>query len=202
MPAFRMLALLAASAVSSLALAQPTVTGAVTTEPGKGKAVQVVTATATVQSVDPATREIVLKMPKGETHKIVAGDEVRNFDQIKAGDKVKVKYMESIAVELKKNGKAVVGRSDSEALSRAQPGQKPGGTAMREVSVTADVVGVDTQKNIVHVKNERGEIIDLQLADPAQTKLVKKGDQVQATYTEALAISLGPAAPAAPAKKK
>ena len=198
----RMLVLLVASTLSSIALAQPVVSGAVTTEPGKGKAVQVVTATATVQSVDPATREVVLKMPKGDTHKIVAGDEVRNFDQIKAGDKVKVKYMEALAVELKKDGKAVVGRSDTGMMSRAAAGQKPGGVATREVSVTADVVGVDTHKNIVHVKNERGEIIDLQLADPAQTKLVKKGDQVQATYTEALAISLEPAAPAAPAKKK
>jgi len=124
---------------------------------------------------------------------------VRNFDQIKPGDHVKAKYMESLTVELKKNGKAVVGRSDTGSMERAGTGQKPGGAAIREVSVTADVVGVDTKKNIVHLKNEHGEIVDLQLHDPEQVKLVKKGDQVQATYTEALAVSLEPAAPA---KKK
>jgi len=200
MPARKMLVLLVAAAVSSIAFAeQPEVTGALTTAPGKGKAVQVVTASATVVSVDPAKREVVLKTPKGETHTVVAGDEVRNFDQIKAGDKVKVKYMESLTVELKKDGKAVVGRTDSASMERAPAGQKPGGAAVREVSVTADVVGVDTAKNIVHLKNERGEVVDLHLNDPAQTKLVKKGDQVQATYTEAVAIALEPAAPA---KKK
>jgi hypothetical protein len=138
-------------------------------------------------------------MPHGDTHTIVAGEEVRNFDQIKVGDKLKVKYTEALTLELKKNGKAVVGRSDSASMDRAGPGQKPGGVAMREVSVTSDVVGVNTRTNVVSVKNEHGEVVDLHLKDPEQVKLVKKGDQVQATYTEAVAISLEPAAPA---KKK
>jgi len=193
------LAALVACAVSCAAFAQADVTGAVTTQPGKAKAVSVVSANATVESVDPGTRTVVLKMPNGEKHSIVATDEVRNFDQIKPGDHVKAKYMESLAVELKKNGKAVVGRSDTGSMERAAAGHKPGGAAIREVSVTADVVGVDTKKNIVHLKNEHGEIVDLQLHDPEQVKLVKKGDQVQATYTEALAVALEPAAPA---KKK
>jgi hypothetical protein len=192
------LALFAAASLSTAALAAE-VTGGVTTQPGKGKAVSVVTATAMVQSVNPATREVVLKMANGTTHTIVAGDEVHNFDQIKVGDKVKAKYMEALTVELKKDGKAVVGRSDTGSTERAAKGEKPGGVAIREVSVTADVVGVDHAKNIVHLKNERGEIVDLQLHDPEQTKLVKKGDQVQATYTEAVGVSLEPAAPA---KKK
>jgi hypothetical protein len=47
------LALLTAAGLSSIALAQPQVTGAISTEPGKGTAVSIVTANATVQSVDP-----------------------------------------------------------------------------------------------------------------------------------------------------
>ena len=40
------------------------------------------------------------------------------------------------------------------------------------------------------VKNEKGEIVDLHIEDPEQLKLVKKGDQIQATYTQAVAIAL------------
>jgi len=193
------LVLCAAASLASAADTHPQVTGAIATEPGKGKAVAVVHATATVESVNPQTREVVLKMPKGGTQTIVAGDEVRNFDQIKAGDKVKVKYMEALALELKKNGKAVVGRSEKASMDRAAAGEKPGGVALKEVTVVADVVGVDHKTNTISLKNEHGEIVPLHLDDPEQVKLVKKGDQVQATYTEAIAVSLEPAAPA---KKK
>jgi hypothetical protein len=50
-----------------------------------------------------------LKNEKGETRPVVASEEVKNFDQIKKGDKVSLKYMEALTLELKKDGKAVVG---------------------------------------------------------------------------------------------
>ena len=189
-------AALVAAPAAALAQSQPKVSGAVSTEPGKGKAVAVVSANATVESVNPATREVVLKLPKGETRTIVAGEEVRNFDQIKVGDKVHVKYMEALTLELKKGGKEVVGRRETGSMDRAAAGEKPGGVAAREVTVVADVVGVDHKTNTISLKNEHGEVIPLHLNDPEQVKLVKKGDQVQATYTEALAVALEPAAPA------
>jgi hypothetical protein len=51
------------------------------------------------------------------------------------------------------------------------------------------------------VKNKEGETFDLNIRDPEQLKLIKKGDQIQATYTEAVAVSLKPAPAAAPKKK-
>jgi hypothetical protein len=44
--------------------------------------------------------------------------------------------------------------------------------------------------------------VDLRVRDPKQIKLVKVGDQVEATYTEAVAVSVEPAKPKAPAEKK
>ena len=125
---------------------------------------------------------------------------MRNFDQIKVGDTLTIKYLQALALELKKDGKAVVGRSDVKSLERSDPGKKPGGTATREITVVADVVNVDAQKKVVSVKNDKGEIIDLNIRDPEQLKLVKKGDQIQATYTEAVAIVMDPAPAKAPAK--
>jgi hypothetical protein len=134
---------------------------------------------------------------------------VRNFDKIKVGDTLTIKYMEALAIELKKGGKAPLGRTESAAMERSEPGKgKPGGAVAREITAIADVVNVDTEKKIVSVKNKEGKIIDLNVRDPEQLKLVKKGDQIQATYTEAVAIEMteAPKAPAkaaekAPAKK-
>ena len=175
------------------------VSGAVATAPGQAKAVALVSATGTIDSIDAATRTVAIKLPSGEVRKLELGEEVRNFDQLKVGDKVKAKYVESLTIELKKDGKQLVGRSEAASLDRAQPGQKPGGVAKHEMTVVADVVNVDAKKKIVQVKNERGEIVDLNVRDPEQLKLVKKGDQVQATYTVALAVAVEPAG--APAKK-
>jgi hypothetical protein len=210
MRAISVVALAVAAAFPLAAAAQqqqkvPTVAGAITTEPGKGRAVAVVEASAIVTAVNKATREVTLKGPKGQLETVQAGEEVRNFDQIKVGDTIKVKYVEALTVELKKGGKAVVGRTDTGALDRSQPGQKPGGVARREVKVVANVVAVDEATMRVSVKNDKGEVFDLNLRDPAQVKLVKVGDQVEATYNEALALSMEPAMEAAkkePAKKE
>jgi Cu/Ag efflux protein CusF len=194
------IAIAAALPLASVAQKQPEVSGAVATAPGKAKAVAAVTANATVDKVDAATRTVTLKLPSGDMRTVVAGDEVRNFDQIKVGDKLKVKYIEALTLELKKDGKAVVGRTETGALDRSKPGEKPGGVARREITVVADVINVDEKAKKVTVKGAKGQM-DLNIRDPEQLKLIKKGDQIQATYTEALAIAMEPAA-AEPAKKK
>src|SRR5262245_20074297 len=103
------LAVLVAAALAPAAFAQktepskpakPEAAAAVATAPGKGAAMQVVKASATVESVDPATRKVTLKLANGSTRTIVAGDEVKNFAQIKAGDKLTVAYMEALTIEL------------------------------------------------------------------------------------------------------
>ena len=173
------------------------------TAPGKGVAMQAVKASATVEAVDPAARTVKLKNSRGEVRTITAGPEVRNFDQIKVGDTVTVEFVEALALELKKaqDGKMKTGRSEVKAMERSDPGKKPGGSAAREVTAVADVVAVDDKKGKVSVKNDKGETFDLNIKDPEQLKLIKKGDQIQATYTEAMAIRLTPAK-AAPEKKK
>ena len=188
------LAIALAAAFAPHALAQPQSSGAVGVAPGKAAAAQTVKASATVESVDKATRTVTLKLADGRTRSVVAGEQVRNFDQIKPGDKLTLQYVEAITIELKKDGKAVLGRQETGGMQRAAAGEKPGGVAMREVTAVADVVNVDAKKQLVQVKNDKGKVIDLNVRDPEQLKLIKKGDQVQATYTEAIAISMEPAA--------
>jgi hypothetical protein len=208
MRTLKILAVLVAAALAPAALAQKAeVSGAVATAPGQAKAVALVTANGTIEAIDAKTRTLQIKLGSGEMRSVQVGDEVRNFDQLKVGDKVKAKYIESLTLELKKGDTAVVGRSESASLDRSKPGAKPGGTAVRELTVVADVVNVDAQKKVVSVKNDKGEMIDLDIQDPKQLALIQKGDKIKATYTVAVAVAVEPAsapaaAPAAPAKKK
>ena len=76
---------------------------------------------------------------------------------------------------------------------RAAPGSKPAAAAGREITVLADVVAVDPAKSIISLKGPRGNIVDLEVHNPDHFKVVKKGDQVEAVYTEALAVAVTPA---------
>ncbi len=60
----------------------------------------VIETSATVESVDQQTREVLLRAPDGRTLAVMAGPEVRNLPELKAGDTVRVTYYESVAARL------------------------------------------------------------------------------------------------------
>ena len=180
--------------VSPLAQAQkPTASGAtvVSSEPGKAVIASTVEATATVSAVDKATRTITLKGPE-RTFDVVAGDEVRNFDQIKIGDRVTARYAEALSLELKKTN-APLDAKGTAAVTRAAPGARPAAAAGREITFLADVVNVDPAKSIISLKGPSGNVVDLKVQNPDHFKVVKKGDQVEAVYTQAIAVAVTPA---------
>lgn len=181
-------------AVSSSLPAQPTGgTATVTTAPGAAKVARTVKATATVVGIVPETRTISLKRADGKIIEIQAGDEVRNFDKIKVGDTVTVDYTEALSLELKKGGSGVAGVTESQSSTRAPPGAQPRGTVGRQISVLANVIAVNNKDQVVTLRGPQGNTVDLDVPDPEQLKRIKKGDQVQAVYTEALAVAVEPA---------
>ena len=60
------------------------------------------------------------------------------------------------------------------------------------MTIVADVVAVDPATQTVTLKGPK-HTVDLRVRDPKQFALIAKGDQVQATYTEAVAIAVTPA---------
>jgi Cu/Ag efflux protein CusF len=173
--------------------AAPAAGGIVATAPGKAAAAEVVKIEATVAAIDKATRAITLKGPKGNELSVVAGPEVKNFDQLKVGDQVTLEYIEALSLELKKGGGAPVARTEKAGAVAAKPGEKPAGAVGRQVTVVADVVDVNAEKKVVTLKGPQ-RTVELKVRDPEQLKLIKKGDQVEATFTEAMAIVVTPAA--------
>ncbi|WP_342050178.1 MULTISPECIES: hypothetical protein [unclassified Cupriavidus] len=189
----RFLVPLLAAAVWSAAVAQPDIKSSVTRTPGQATASATATAVATITAIDARNRRITLKTPQGRVMDMTVGPEARNFEQLRVGDKVTVSYQEALTVSLKKGaGEATV--QEREIAERSQPGAKPGGTMGREVTVVAQVVAVNKDAQIVTVKGPRGQVMDLHVSDPAQMQDVKRGDRVQAVYTEAIAISVEPGA--------
>jgi hypothetical protein len=196
---------LIAAALSATAFAQtpaPAAGVAVASEPGKAALVSAVEISAQVVAIDKTTRTVTLKGPKGNVVDIVAGEQVKNFDQIKVGDLVVARYAQALTLELRKtraaSGEAVV----KEEAAKSKAGERPAVAGARSVTLLADVVAVDPKASTITLKGPKGNEVTLDVRNPEQFKVVKKGDQVEVTYTEALALSVELAPKTAAAAKK
>ena len=167
---------------------------AVVSEPGKAGVASAVEISAKVVGIDKATRTVTLKGPKGEVFDLVASDEVKNFDQIKVGDAVVARYAQALTLELRKTRGAAGEPVLREEAAKAKPGERPAVAGARQLSLIADVVAVDAKASTITLNGPKGNTVKLDVRNPDQFKVVKKGDQVEVTYTEALALSVEPAA--------
>jgi len=194
--------LIATSLLALPALAQQAPAGAVVTAstPGKAGAAATIKASAVVTAIDKANRVFTLKAANGDSFDIVAGADVKNFDQVKVGDELVVQYVRALTLEVKKAGGPATPRKETTDAVRAKKGEKPGGAAGRQVTVMADVTDVNPKEKTITLKGPKGNVVVLDVQNPEQFTAVKKGDKVEAVYTEALAISVEPGAKK-PAKK-
>jgi len=160
--------------------------------PGVAGAAQTVKLTATITAIDAATRAVTLKGPQGKEVTLTAGEQVKNFAQLKVGDQVNIEYVEALTLELKKGSTAPVSRTEQAGAAGAKPGERPAGMGGRQVTIVAEVVDLNAQTQVVTLRGPQ-RTVELKVKDPAQFKLIAKGDRVEATYTEAMAIVVEPA---------
>lgn len=187
-------ALLALPFITLPAVAQvaPQVNTVTESTAGKVTKTSTVKASAVITDIDKNSRKLTLKKPDGHVFDVIAGSEVRNFDQIKVNDTVNLEYVNSLTLDLKKPGETAVA-SASDMITRSEPGKKPGGVAASTVTIVADVIDVNPANNTITLQGAKGKIVELDVKNPDQFKVVKKGDKVEVTYAEAVAIMVEPA---------
>ena len=155
--------------------------------------------TATVEAVDLEKRLVTLKNPAGETFTIEAGPDVRNLPQVKVGDTVVARYYRALAAQMKPAGTPDAPVIDM-AAERAAEGERPAAAVGTTATVPVTIVSASADGRVVSFSREDGFGRVLDVKNPAAQEFVrglKAGDKVELTYTEALAISVEAAAPAA-----
>jgi Cu/Ag efflux protein CusF len=157
-------------------------------------AAEVVTAAATVDSIDKKEGKATLKDTQGHTFEIKAGPQV-NLDRLHVGDKVMATYYAEVAV--------AIGRAGQGNPRVTETSVTRGGVTARQATVTAHIVSVDPKKNTVDVRGPGDNTHTLKVEDPslqAQLKQIKPGDQLEVTYMQAVALSVEPQKSAEPPK--
>jgi hypothetical protein len=152
--------------------------------------------TVTVQSVDTATRHLVVKRPSGETVSLKAPAEVRNFEKLKPGDTISATYYREVVLALSAPNAKLPENTATLLTARAAKGEMPGGVAATRIVVSGAVLGVDRTNHVLKVVNpEGGEVHEISVVDPQARQMMdqmKVGDRITAYVNESLLISVTP----------
>jgi len=148
--------------------------------------------TATITAIDPATRSVTLAGPGGKTVIVHASDQVKNFDQLKVGDRVGAKYYESLVIE---GRKASVGDNSVRAMGSTQMEDEQGqagamGGMQQTVTIVAKVYALDKPHGLITLRGPRGNFRTFKIKDASLLTHMTIGDNVVIKYTEAWAVTL------------
>jgi Cu/Ag efflux protein CusF len=143
----------------------------------------------TVKAVDLEKKSVTIEGSDGKTVTMDATN-ARNLDQVKVGDKVKLDFIEEMALSVRK-ADAPPSATESHSVALAPKGQKPGGLITQTVELTGDVESIDAKNRTVAVKGPAGNVRTFKVGkDVKNFSSIKKGDQIVLTFTRALALSV------------
>nr|WP_314075727.1 hypothetical protein [uncultured Roseococcus sp.] len=185
--------LVAGLLVAAPVLAQtPSAAGAA---PQGASITRTMTATATVESIDRTTRQLILRREDGSLETVVAGPQVRNLAQVHAGDTVVLEFGEALIAALANpaDGAGPVGAG--EAAARTAPGQRPGVAAAEGVRARVTINSVNRRTGAVTFTGPAGEQRTVRPQNPdmaAFARSLRAGQEVDIVYGRSVALRVEP----------
>ena len=172
-------------------IATPSIVAAQPQEPGAQ-----MTLVGTVEAVDHAARTVTIRGSGGVSVTVDVPPTAVRFEQIKVGDGVTATFYDRISLRLKPAGEPAVDRT-LEPTTAATPGDLPGATRARQRVTTVTITGWDPVNKVVTFTGPNGAAYSRRLLDSTDPKIVsglKPGDRVDVTRTEAVTLTVQPAA--------
>jgi len=149
---------------------------------------EVISETFTIEAIDHAARVVTLKAKDGTTQDIVCGPEVQRFDALKVGQSVTFRYHESVVSAIQRPGQTPK-EPVSAGITRT-PGTAPGGTVARQLSATVAIEAIDAKVPSMTIRTSTGKRMSFRVENAKNLEGYKAGDNVEITYTQALAVSV------------
>jgi hypothetical protein len=151
------------------------------------------TATAQVVSVNKSDRSVTLRRDDGSMVGVNVGKDVRNFDQIAAGDVLKIHYKETL-VATKLTAKDLTRPVEGAfAAGRAKEGMKPAGGVAVMATTRVKIESIDRDHDIVVFSRSSGELVTHRVTTPEGKKFLSGlsvGDIVQLDGAQAVVLSI------------
>src|SRR6516225_8331033 len=149
---------------------------------------QTVTLSGTVETIDHDKRVVNIKTPDGKFETIDVPPEAKRFDEVKVGDKVSITYNNTVSARLKPPGEPPV--NTAARTSTAGQGERPGGTASQERTMTATISAIDKNASSITFTGPNGWKYSRHVVDPTVLDKVKVGDQVDITWDTNVTVAV------------
>ena len=141
---------------------------------------QTVNLSGTVETIDKEKRVVNIKTPDGKFVTVDVPPAAKRFDELKVGDKVSITYNNTVSARLKPPGEPAV--NTQTGTSTAGQGERPGGTAAMERTMTVTVSAIDKGASSITFVGPNGWKYSRRVIDPTVLDKVKEGDQVDITW--------------------
>ncbi|HWE22481.1 MAG TPA: hypothetical protein VG496_00950 [Myxococcales bacterium] len=158
--------------------------------PGEAAAVSHQKISATVVTVNAATRMLTLQGQDGHIETVKVPPEVKRFNEIAPGDRIVVEVQEGLLFQYQPVGSPYVAPAAVIAAERASAAEPPAVAAGGAVQSTVVIIGVDTGSRIVDVEDLDGNKFHVKADPKLAIEKLKIGDRLIATYATTVAISL------------
>jgi hypothetical protein len=178
------------SAQAVAATPPPTVAPMPSTEhlAGIGSAT-VITVHGKILSVDRANKLVTLVGPRGKQVTLHVNNPY-NLAAAKAGEPFVARFYEIITIRKKQPGESIPPASLLEGIATAAPGQTPGAVAGQSAELVETITAINRKKETLDLKGPDGVVETVKVANPANLKHVKVGDDIVVTLSRVIAISL------------
>lgn len=145
---------------------------------------------AEVMDVDLENRLLTFSGPKKIPVEVHVSEKIRNLNQIKVGDQIKIEYQASLAIYVGEPGSRP--KEDLElVVERPGEGESPGGRSLETLDASALVQGIDKTNRTLTLELDGGDVFTTEVEESSQTfDTLKVGDTIQVRLTKAIAFSL------------
>jgi Cu/Ag efflux protein CusF len=146
------------------------------------------TETGVVEAIEAQSRSVTIRKADGTVVTTVAGPDVKRFNEVKVGDKVKARYYENLVIRVKAPGEPAVDTDVKDAVASGQG--LPGGTKARQRTLTCTITDIDMNTPSITFTSANGWKYSSKVRDKSALAKVKVGDKVDIIWTDALLVSL------------
>ena len=146
---------------------------------------QTVTIAGTIETIDQSKRAMNIKTADGKFVAVNVPENVKRFDQLKVGDKIKATYNNYVIVRLKPAGEAAVDTADTTTTM----GKSSGSKAMVR-TMTATIDSIDKSASSITFVGPNEWKYSRRVVDPTVFDQVKVGDRIDITWNTVLTVSV------------
>jgi len=149
---------------------------------------QTITLSGTVETIDHAKRIVNIKTTDGKFETVDVPPAAKRFDELKVGDKVSITYNNTVSATVHPQGQASVDTVSK--TSTAGQGERPGGTAAVERTLTVTVSAIDKGASSITFTGPNGWKYSRRVVDPTVLDKLKVGDLVDITWDTDVTVAV------------